>query len=232
VACDLVTEPMTRANSNEFRIRPYHKTDRSSVRNICAATCWMGNKDLRRIPDEWIWAEFWTRYFTDIERANCFIVESVEDRGVCGYLTGTVDLRRHDRYLWRVLGGIVAHVIRRRLMRKRQSRQAILAMIRSMLRGEAHMSASLLRDYPATFHANLLPCARGKGLGRKLLRAWLQRLAALGVRGIHAQPLNINGPMQKLLKSEGFREAKRKQTRAWDYIDPQPIEIVTYVREV
>lgn len=223
---------MTRANSSEFLIRPYRKTDRPFVRDICTETCWMGEKDLRRIPDEWIWAEFWTRYFTDIEPANTFIVENSHDAGVCGYLTGTGDLRRHDHYAWRVLPGIVAHVIRRRLIRKQQSRRAIFAMVRSMLRNEAAVPAAILRKYPATFHANLLPCARGQGLGRKLLHAWLERLGSLGVSGIHAQPLNINQPMQKLLASEGFRPAASSPIRAWEHIDPQPIELITYVREV
>ncbi len=227
---------MTTANSTEFLIRQYRKTDRPSVREICAETCWMGEKDLRRIPDEWIWAEFWTRYFTDIEPANAFIVEQTSEKTadgcVCGYLTGTVDLRRHEHYTWRLLPGIVAHVIRRRLIRKQQSRRAIFAMLKSMLRNETAMPAALLRRYPATFHTNLLPCARGRGLGRKLLREWIQRLASLGVSGVHAQPLSINAAIQKLLVGEGFRLAASSWIRAWEHIDPQPIDVLTFVREI
>lgn len=192
----------------------------------------MGEKDLRRIPDEWIWAEFWTRYFTDIEPANTFIVERPADGCVCGYLTGTVDLRRHEHYMWRLLPGIIAHVIRRRLMRRRQSRQAIFAMLKSMLRNETAVPAALLRRYPATFHENLLPCARGRGLGRKLLQVWIQKLASLGISGVHAQILSMNTAMQKLLEGEGFRAVASSRIRAWEHIDPQPVEALTCVREI
>ena len=48
-----------------FLIRPYRPDDRQAVRDICVATCWMGEYRPESIPDEWMWAEFWTRFFTD-----------------------------------------------------------------------------------------------------------------------------------------------------------------------
>ena len=53
--------------NNAYIIRPYRRADRQSIRDICVATCWMGEYRPETIPDPWIFAEYWTRYFTDHE---------------------------------------------------------------------------------------------------------------------------------------------------------------------
>jgi ribosomal protein S18 acetylase RimI-like enzyme len=39
--------------------------------------------------------------------------------------------------------------------------------------------------YPAHLHLNLLPCAQGKGIGLKLLTAWLELASKRGAAGVH-----------------------------------------------
>ena len=213
----------------QFTIRPLRRGDRAAVREICIATAWMDEPAPQRIGDGWIWAEFWTRYFTDREMGSSWVVESRPAGRVVGYLTGTADARRVGRYVPFLLPGIVARVVGRRLMRRAESRRALLAMLRSALRGELDLPPAVARDYPATFHMDLLPEARRRGLGRQLLDRFLSRMRQLGVPGVHAQPLSVNEPILRLTEAEGFRLVGRRSLSAFAHVDPRPIEVCTYV---
>ena len=151
-------------------IRPFAPADRQAVRDICVATCWMGEYRPEVLPDDWIWAEHWTRYFTD-KRSDCTFVTCIADAPTgeaqyasqVGYLTGTPDAREFDRYGAWLVPGIVGHVISRRLLRQRVARKAIAMMLRSMIRGELSVPRHVVRKFPATAHVDLLPAARGTG---------------------------------------------------------------------
>jgi GNAT superfamily N-acetyltransferase len=210
-------------------IRPFRRGDRSAVREICAATAWMGEPDPERIPDGWIWAEFWTRYFTDREWRNSWVVQCDRSGRVVGYLTGTADVRRFDRYAPFLLPGIVLRAVRKRLLRRTASRKAILGLLRSHLAGEAELPPGVGRDYPGTFHMNLLPEARRRGLGSLLLETYLAHMRRLGVPGVHAQPLSVNEPILRLTEKAGFRLVARTSLHAFSHVDPRPIEVCTYV---
>ena len=203
--------------------------DRAAVRRICAATAWMGEPSPERIADEWIWSEFWTRYFADRERRSSWVVERAGDGRVVGYLTGTADVRRFDRYGLFLLPGIVLRVIRRRLIRRRASRRAILSLLRSVSAGELDLPRGIAGEYPATFHANLLAEARGCGSGSALLGAFLDRMRSMGAPGVHAQPLSVNRPVQRLLRRAGFRCVAGRPLHAFAHVDARPIEVLTCV---
>ena len=48
-----------------YRVRRLRRGDRQAVRDICVATNWMGEYHPDVAPDDWLWAEYWTRHFTD-----------------------------------------------------------------------------------------------------------------------------------------------------------------------
>jgi hypothetical protein len=216
----------------EILIRPLRRSDRAAVRSICAATAWMGEPDPLRIPDGWIWAEFWTRYFTDRQWRHSWVAQCPGDGAVVGYLTGTEDVRRFDAYTPFLLPGIVARVVRRRLIRRSDSRRAILAMLRSMVAGELDLPAGIARDYPATFHADLLGEARRLGLGQAMFALFIERMRQLHAPGVHAQPLSVNEPIQRFLRREGFRLVASTPCHAFSHIDPRPIQVLTYVLDL
>ena len=130
---------MSRRQSQDYRIRPFRRADRQAVRDICAACCWMGDYVPQRIPDDWIWAEYWTRYFTDREPQHVWVVERADDGAVVGYLAGTADKARADRYAPLLFPGIVWRVLRKRLLRNPASRAAMFGMAKSILRGEMRL---------------------------------------------------------------------------------------------
>jgi ribosomal protein S18 acetylase RimI-like enzyme len=164
----------------EFEIRAYVPADREAIRRICFETGYMGESI------EWIWrdrdsfADLITRYYTDREPES--ILVATRSSRVVGYLTGCVDSQR-------TRGAAVAE-IRRLALRGALLRpgfgaflaRALLDTVRDRgVRGEALFDAR----WPAHLHIDFLPEGRGRGLGRRLMQLWFERLRGLGTPGVH-----------------------------------------------
>ena len=67
----------------------------------------------------------------------------------------------------------------------------------------------LSEPYPAHLHINLLPRFQGKGIGAKLIRTWLERMAALGAPRAHlgVGPRNVRAV--RFYQKFGFHEIER-----------------------
>ena len=219
---------MGQAACSSFLIRQYRCSDRAAVREICAACAWLGEPAPERIGDEFLWAEYWTRYFTDREPEHLWVAEA-PDASVVGYLTGTADVHRVERFAPWLLPRLAWRVIRKRLLRRRQSRRAIVSLLRSLVSGEITLPAGVLANFPATFHCNLLSPARRCGLGSRLFETFRERMESLGVGGIHVQPLSVNRGAIRLCQSSGFRMLASRPVRAFAQADPQSIEVQTWV---
>ncbi len=210
-------------------IRPYRPGDRPAIRRICIATAWMGQPDDKHIPDDWLWAEYWTRYFTDREPKHTWVACRCDDDQVVGYLTGTADVKRFGRFVPFLLPGMVLRVIRKRLMRRRTARKALAAFLRSFAHSELELPHCVEKEYPATFHFNLLAGARRQGLGRRLFRTFSERMKSLGVPGIHAETLSPNRPVAAFLRNAGFRLLGTRPINTFAHVEPGPMDMLTWV---
>ena len=217
------------AGKADFLIRLLRREDRPAVREICAATAWLGSPDPQRVPDGWIWAEYWTRYFTDRQRRYSWLVEQRASGSAVGYLTGTADVRRFDRYLLYLLPWIVFRVVRKRLFRRQASRRALLGLLRSIAAGEMSLPPGVAAAYPATFHMNLLPDCRRCRIGMRLFEKFLAKMRSLRVAGVHAQTLSVNAAIGKFCERAGFLTIASKALNAFAHVDGKPIEIHTRV---
>ncbi len=217
------------ADSSHFIIAPYDRSHRAAVREVCVATAWMGACPEGFLADGWLWAEYWTRYFTDRCGEYCQVVIDTQDDTVAGYLTGTPDIRPMDRYLRWLAPGIIWRIIRKRLISRREPRRALMALWRSSRRGEMDLPDNLVAAYPATWHFNLLPAARGAGLGRTMLQTFLDRLRAEGVPGVHAQVIGQNRPSVAAMEAMGFSPAHTGPLTAFEHFTDQPLTLQTWV---
>jgi len=223
---------MAERSNMECFIRPLQRSDRQAVRDICVATAWLGGPGRGHVPDGWIWAEFWTRYFTDRAPQNSWVLCNSGHRRVVGYLMGTDDVRRFDRYIPFLAPGIVLRAIRMRLLRRPDTRVAAVAMLKSLVRGEMSISPGLVRKYPATMHIDLLDEARGSRYGARLYELFAGRMESLGAAGIHAQTLSVNKPITRFCRNAGFTLANSKPIRAFQHVESEPIEILTWTRSL
>jgi len=221
---------MAERSSIDCFIRPLRRSDRRAVRDICVATAWLGGPGRGHIPDDWIWAEFWTRYFTDREPQNSLALCGAGDGRVVGYLMGASDVRRFERYVPFLIPGIILRAIHKRLLRRTETQAAVVAMLKSIACGEMSIPPALARDYPATMHIDLLDEARGRRYGAKLYELFAERMRSLGVAGIHAQTLSVNKAISHFCRNAGFTLAAKRPIGAFDHVETEPIEILTWTR--
>lgn len=181
-------------------VRAYRAEDRAAVRRICFETGYMG------ASAGWYWrhassfADIWTGYYTDREPESLWVA-SIGGR-VVGYLTGCVDTRRAPSP-----ADAVKRAMRRDWLFLRPGTagffmRAAIDMLRfgGAPEGETHDPL-----YPAHLHVNLLPEARGSGLGGALMHTWLDHLRSLGVPGCHLGTLHENEHGIGFFLHHGFR---------------------------
>jgi len=215
-----------------LRIRPYRTDDRGAIRQICTDTAWLGGPGGAHIPDDWLWAEFWTRCFTDGEPEHTWVVECAIDTRVVGYLSGTVDSRRAEHYTRALLPGIVRRIWRDRLWLRPGPRRALLGMLASLLRGDMRLPRGVAAAYPATFHFNLLPEVRGQGIGTRLFRTFEEEMRRLGVPGLHMQSVDVNAGVARFNERAGLAIIGRRPTHAFRHVESQPIAVLTWAKRL
>jgi GNAT superfamily N-acetyltransferase len=72
-----------------------------------------------------------------------------------------------------------------------------------------HTPKRICEPYPAHLHINLLPRLQAKGIGRVLIRIWLERMAAIGVDKAHLGVGPANERAVRFYRAFGFSEIER-----------------------
>jgi len=181
-------------------VRSYRNADRDRVRLVAHQTGYIGE------PADWYWrdltsfADIWTSYYTDHEPASAFVAEHAGQ--VVGYLLGCVDSGQAPNPA-RTLGRAVT----RRLVFFRPGTAGFLWRSVWDIARDRYAPTGVLLDprWPSHLHINLLPAARGSGVGAQLMQAWFSRLRALGSPGCHLATLAENTPAIAFFERIGFR---------------------------
>ncbi len=180
-------------------VRPYEARDRAAVRRVCFLTGYMGE------PADWFWpdaesfADAFSAWYTDREPQNCFVAEL--DGRVVGYLLGCAQTSAKR--------GLVRYGLRHAFRPQAVLRRGVPCFLARVLadlawdRG-AQDGPFLDARWPAHLHINLLPEARGRGLGHALIAAWLERLQGLECPGVHLRTLAENTQAMAFFEREGF----------------------------
>lgn len=190
---------------DDVTIRPYAPTDRAAVRRICFLTGFAGAPVDYQWADEDSFADMFTGYYTDHEPGSAFVV--VTGGRVTGYLLGC----RDSTLAWSPVEPAVRHVVRRGLAFRpgtagfvwRAVADAACDRVRHGIRPTDHAFADAA--YPAHLHIDLLPEARGRGAGARLVQTWLDVLRRDGVPGCHLQTLYENTDAITFFEAVGFR---------------------------
>ena len=188
-------------------IRPYRATDRDAVRHICCETADAGGPQESFFRDREFIADLVTRYYTDFAPELTWVVE---DEGmVAGYLTGALDTDRQRRVTaWRILPEAVLRAVGRGVLFQRETWRMLRALIRSLfLGGDRAVAADL---YPAHLHINLLPAARGQGMGQQLVEVFFAAARQAGVTGVQVSVRADNAGGCDFFCRLGFIEVGRR----------------------
>lgn len=189
-------------------IRPVLPADEARLGRVAYLTGFFGESAETYFPDPQLFADLWMRPYFRLPDAVGFVVQV--DGEVIGYVLGAVDEGAYRRALGRVVAGTVLPG----LLTRRYTRPlaAVPYLIRTLRFASPHAPVG---EFPAHLHLNLLPQSRGLGLGRGLLRAFLDRLRELGVPGVQLSTTDQNGAALGLYRQAGFTVSSEEETGLW-----------------
>lgn len=205
----------------ETAIRPYQSRDRQAVLEIAADTAFFGDPVEVFLEDRNLFCDFFYRYYADLEPEHGWVASS--GGSVVGFLMGSMDTRKQQRgILYRILPSSLLRLLRGKYRigpksRRFASRWMIAALQREKINPD-------LGVYPAHLHVNVTAAWRGRGLGRRLIEAYLSQLRGSGVRGVHLNTTDRNVGACALYERMGFQLLDSHATPLWvDYVD-QPVQ--------
>jgi GNAT superfamily N-acetyltransferase len=193
-------------------IRPFGRSDEAAVRRICLEN---GRLPAEKRPVDWLYQEYWTRYYTRNEREHTWIAE--QDGAVTGYLTAAFDTERYRHAMKRrVLPILLLKSALTGALGEPRSREFLLRRI-AMWAHLAPDPKGLLREYPAHLHLNLDEKSRGEGTGARLMEECLAQARREKIAGIHLETMPENERASRFFQRIGFSEIGRRYP--FEFID-------------
>ena len=187
------------------KIRPYASEDLPALYQVCLATGANGN-DASHIFRDWkLLGHIYAGPYAVLSPETAFIVE--DEVGVGGYIVGPLDTHAFERQLesdwWPELRTHYADPPEPRSDWTADERLA------HMIHHPPKTPKRISEPYPAHLHINLLPRLQGKGVGRVLIRTWLERMAAIGADKAHLGVGPANERAIRFYRAFGFHEVER-----------------------
>jgi ribosomal protein S18 acetylase RimI-like enzyme len=159
-------------------IRIYHPTDMTSLYRICLKTGNSGKDATRLFHDPDIIGHIYAAPYAFFESELCFI--AITEGSPCGYILGTKD---SEKFYQRLDKEWLPPLRIRYPLPEINDNSFSARIIRLLHEGAKPLEQA--KAYPAHLHINLLPIAQGKGLGRKLMDTFLNKLRSLSVPAVH-----------------------------------------------
>lgn len=184
------------------KIRQARPEDRDALFSICLLTADAGGDASALYSDPDYPGLIWSVPYLDFAPEHAFVLE--EDGTVTGYIVGTSDTKAFENQLdkswWPMLAEKYAG---------RKSAADFDDRVLSYIRNPQHAKASLVENYPAHLHINLLPSAQSGGWGRKLVETELASLESAGAKGVHLGLSLTNDRAYGFYKHIGLSEIGR-----------------------
>jgi GNAT superfamily N-acetyltransferase len=182
-------------------VRSFRPADRAAVRDISYHTGYMDESVESFWRHKGSWADLWTSYYTDQEPESLHV--ATMDAGVVGYLAGC----RNTAAMHPNTQELTKTVVRRHWLLFRPGTAGFLyrGLLDSVRDRERATGDFIDPRWPAHLHIDLLPAARGTGLGAALMERWLHQLREAGSPGCHLLTLVENARALKFFGKSGFR---------------------------
>ncbi len=213
----------------EVRIRPLEKEDRPAVRSICISTGYKGRPlqltDFFR--DHVLFNLLFCDHFLKHQQQYCFVAEKNEE--IVGYILGTPDNAAWElEFVWRTIPQVVWRIIFVTWYRYPRSLGTICFFLRHY--PKRMLSDAEMRQYPATLHMNVAPGKQGGGIGGKLMEAFVERMVAVGVGGVHLRTTSENIAAINFYIKSGFKLITERPGPIWP--DHSPASNLCFAKEL
>lgn len=185
----------------ETEVRKFTPADRHAIEDICYQTGFMGDSAGRFWKHKPSFVEIWVSPYIDLEPNSLFV--AVKDGKIAGYLTGCLDTSSGPQ----LEALMMATIARHKLFFRPGTAGFLFRAMLDNLRDRQKASGELLdQRWPAHLHINLLPEARGTGLGSDLMEAWLAQLRQCAVPGCHLSTILENRRAVGFFERKGFQK--------------------------
>ena len=221
--------PLDRRTRNpDYITRPYEKRDREQIRRICCETGFLGDPIDAVFNDRDLFADYLTRYYTDIEPESSWVGE--KDGVVVGYLLSCKRWHLHRRWsVWNAMRLAVKTVWRLLCGRYDAQSRKFLGWI--LFRG--------WRESPWTppdaahFHFNSLKGHRKMGIARDLIVTLLEDLKKNGVRRVYGQMVTYEDRRtERLYEYLGWKVVDKKRISKYDGTLAKELYLTTIIKEL
>jgi ribosomal protein S18 acetylase RimI-like enzyme len=214
-------------------IRKYRLSDRSSVENIQFETWNLGKSASLLADDEKRFHEE-IKYYLEKEPESCFVAE---DKGkVVGYLLGCLDDKNHEESINAFLFKSIGLFFQLPFMSKKDRRHwwGVIKVVFIALLGKSEDARFKTPPDSGHIHINLLPQARGFGVGTKLLKEFFKYARSKKVKIIHADSWQTRlNPNKNFWMKNGFKEYCSVKTAFWrTHYPEEDIRSVCYVKKI
>lgn len=216
----------------QIRIRKYNAKDQKQVQFIHWETGFIGKSMSKIYTRRKNWAKK-TNYYLLKEPESCFVAENTKNKKVVGYLFGCLDDKKHNEkkeFISELIFQIVTYIFTNK--KNKKFARNLLGFTYDVVLGK-----NKILEVPKNsghIHINILPEARAKGIGSKLLKTFFEYAKTKGVKKIHADsfqtPLN---PNKNFWIKNGFKEFAKAPTTYWKkYYPDEKIDLCYYVKTI
>lgn len=212
--------------TNGVLIRRYESRDRETVRHLCCETGFLGKAIDPVFQDREIFADYLTRYYTDIEPESSFVLE--QEGIVKGYLLGSY--RPFRQQLFNFFNNI--HLFTRGMAKYPFYNKATRDFIGWILRTSWKEVPKAPRR-SAHFHFNILPEAQGLAHSTKLMTSYLDHLRGKNVRQVYGQVVTFEARRgARVFERYGFQVLNRSEITKYRKTHPEPVYLTTVLKEL
>jgi len=207
-------------------VRHYAASDRQKVRDLCCETGFLGRDIAPVFEDREIFADYLTRYYTDIEPESSFVLEH---HGVIkGYLLGSRSPLRQQWFSFFNNIGLFLRGMSRYPRYNKPTRDFIGWILRNSWR---EVPAAPRKS--AHFHFNILPEAQGLAHSTALMNAYLDYLRSVGVTSVYGQVVTFETRRgARVFERYGFKVLERKEITKYRNIHPEPVYLTTVLMKL
>lgn len=209
----------------EYNVRKYDVKDRAKVRWICCETGFMGDPMEVFFEGRDIFADTWSKYWTDYEPESSLVAEV--DGVAVGYLLGCLDTDKQEKIFHQnIQSSLLRQTLTSPFFLHAKNWRYIRRVVRSWRRGEFNdPMKQVIAEYPAHLHTNIAPPEfRGKGMGKSLMAAYLEFLRAHQVKGVHLVTTSKNKMALSLYYRTGFKKLFAGPLTCYDHVWSEPLE--------
>lgn len=187
-------------NNNEIiEIRPYKPSDLESLYSICLETGDSGKDARSKYKDPKLLGHLYAAPYAVLEPELTFIVTL--DGTPSGYILGT----KNSKLFREITESEWFPNLRAQYPLPNENDISTDANIIRLIH-KGYLLKNELSDYPAHLHVDLLPNTQGKGIGKKIIHVFIDKLKELDVPALHLEVGKKNLGAVGFYKRMGFHQ--------------------------